>query len=152
MDTEPLISLIVSAVALVVSRVTSQRQEADTRRISDEQLLLQRRQTVFELWKYLTDAPDIDPAAPIYPDVLKVVNTLKLVAVCWEGDITDRNLIRRTFGARFVELYEALERVPAGGRWRSGRERLAGHPAVQKLYADLKAERLSAGALDGLDL
>jgi hypothetical protein len=103
-----------------------------------EQILLARRQAVFELWKYMTAARDIDPKKPIYPAMLQVVNTLELVAVCWDGEIVDRAIIRRTFGTRFVELYQAVDQVPAAAPWKAGREFLRGSPATERLYDELR--------------
>jgi len=154
MDTESWVANIIAGVGLALSIIAlgiswrlSTRQRNDSERVHDDQMLLSRRQTVFQLWEYLTTAPDLDPENPVYPDVLKVVNTLELVGLCWEGDITDKRLIRRTFMDRYITLYQEVEKVPASNGWKSGQAFLNENPAAMKLYDTLMDERKNRSAM-----
>jgi hypothetical protein len=50
----------------------------------------------------------IDRDNPVKSDVLMVVNTLELVALCTEGGMVDSQVIRRTFQDVYLELYDQV--------------------------------------------
>ena len=79
----------------------------------------------------------IDPNKPIEVAVIEAANALELVAVCWEADVVDRDLIRRSFADSFIKMYadiESIKQVP--GKGISGRVLVEGsgdHRYVQRL-------------------
>jgi hypothetical protein len=72
--------------------------------IADKELLLTQRAQLVPLWQYwsLIDHIRIDRPAQI----IRTVNTLELVVLCWEADIIDRTIIQRTFRETFMQIIE----------------------------------------------
>lgn len=102
------LSAVAAVAAIIVSvivyrgqsklteRVTAE-QSAVSLRIHQSQQLLSQRQLLLPLWDYMSSLKNIDPAQPIEPDVLKVVNSLELVSLCCEDGMVDAAVIKRTF-------------------------------------------------------
>jgi hypothetical protein len=137
-----IVSAIISAVAIIKSATTA-------RTIHREQTLLSQRQLFLEIWPKLSTLSDIDPAAPVAVDVINAVNVLELVGLCWEGEMVDANVIRRTFGMPFVTMYDKVHSMitlPAPIN-KTGAQLLNENPAIGKLYATLKKEIQDANAL-----
>lgn len=81
--------------------------------VHQNQKLLSKRQLILPLWDHMATLSEIDPTSPNPVDVIKVVNTLELVAICCEGGMVDEQTIMRTFSAQFVKHYENIEKCPA---------------------------------------
>lgn len=72
---------------------------------------LSQRQLIIPLWKYLSNIREIDPEKPIASDVINLVNTLELVAICCEGGMVDEDVIRRTFSDGFIRHSDAILKI-----------------------------------------
>lgn len=123
-------SALISAVALAVSIITHKRQA-----------LLSQRQFLPQLYQEVKSLREINPENPIGPDVIKIINTLEFIAICVEGGIVDRDIVRRLFRKNFVRLYgqiDAAGQIPGLGR--RGRELTQDMPAASKLYDEFRQE------------
>ena len=91
------------------NRITSHLGEQEAR-LAAQQTLLTQRQLLLPLWDYLSKLNDIDPRPDkvVWPDVLQIANTLELVALCWEGNLIDQQIIRRTFADKYLHLCRQL--------------------------------------------
>lgn len=140
-----------AAVAAIWFSLRLHREQIDTsRKLHHEQILLNQRQLLLPLWDHLSNINDIDTDAEktIWVDVVKAVNTLELVALCWEAQAIDQNIIRRTFGDKFVQFYEKIQdcKKPPPG-WKTGRQYLQENRAASKLYEEIKREINNQNAL-----
>jgi hypothetical protein len=136
-------SFVVSILAFAFSGLSWNHNRKTDRRQQGEAQLLLKRQLFLQLWPYISTLAIVnpDPAKVVEVDVLKAVNALELVAVCWEAEAVDRDLIRRSFGDTFIEFYEAIQkctRLPSRG---SGESLLAQAPAIRHVYTTLLDER-----------
>lgn len=108
------------------------------------QKLLSQRQLIIPLWEHISSLSKIDPQAPIIPDVIKVVNTLELVALCCEGGMVDRQVIKRTFKDQFMEHYESIRKCGAlKGLGCDGEALLKQNRAAVQFYNSLNSEMLA---------
>jgi hypothetical protein len=137
-----------SGIAILASLSMHRRQSKLTQAIHEQQTLLAQRQLLLPLWEYLSTLDNIESSEPIWPDVVKAVNTLELVALCCEGQLIDQSLIRRTFRERFVEMFAKIEecRTPPRG-FKSGRDMLAENKAASKMYRELRLEMENEGSI-----
>lgn len=110
--------------------------------------LTQRAQLVL-LWQYWAQIDHIDSARPA--QVVRTVNNLELVALCWEADIVDRDIINRTFRRTFMTLYRQLERCPeievGKGVRRTGQDLLDENPSIKNLFNTFEKEEVAGGAV-----
>lgn len=112
------------------------------------QRLLTQRQLLIPLWEYMSSLSEVNPQQPITPDVLKVVNTLELVALSCEGGMVDPAVIRRTFRNIFMKLYEQVDRCgELPGLGKTGRDLLKENPAAMTFYHQLLGEHLNRDRL-----
>ncbi len=140
--------VIISAIAVVVSAVTAMKQVNLTASIHREQMTLSQRQLFLEIWPKMEALNIIDPASPVAVDVVRTANVLELVALCWEGGMVDSAVIRRSFGTRYIEYYENLQKVPKLTNPNlSGSDILRAVPAVGRLYDQLRKEQQEQNAL-----
>ena len=102
------LSAVAAVAAIIVSVIVYRGQSKLTERVTAEQStvslrihqsqqLLSQRQLLLPLWDYMSSLKNIDPAQPIEPDVLKVVNSLELVSLCCEDGMVDAAVIKRAF-------------------------------------------------------
>ena len=91
------LTVLCAIIAVVVAIFTSIKQSRLTESIHKEQRLFAQRQMLIPIWGVISNLNDIDPSKPVWPDVIKAMNTLELVALCWEGQLIDKHIIRRTF-------------------------------------------------------
>jgi hypothetical protein len=112
------------------------------------QRLLSQRQLLIPLWDYMSSLNEVNAQQPITPDVLKVVNTLELVALSCEGGMVDPAVIRRTFRNIFMKLYEQVDRCgELPGLGKTGRDLLKENPAAMTFYQQLLDEHLKRDRL-----
>lgn len=145
------VSIAVACMALAQAARAERGQAALAEKLAAQERLLSQRQFLLPLWDHLSALREINPEQPATPLVVQAVNTLELVALCWEGDLIDRDLIRRTFMTRYLQMYgwiEACGKLP--GLNKSGRELLLENPAATKLHDELRREHSAAGALTPL--
>ncbi|WP_421348836.1 DUF4760 domain-containing protein [Aeromonas veronii] len=114
-------------------------------KVHRNQKLLSQRQLLLPLWEYMSTLSKIDDTKPITSDVIKVVNTLELVALCCEGGMIDELIIRRTFKEQFMDHYESIERCSSlPGLKLNGKQLLKENKAASQFYMSLESERLSS--------
>jgi hypothetical protein len=154
------VSVIVYRGQAKLSKDLSREQSATSERISKEQAalslkihesqtLLSQRQLLIPLWNHMSVLNHIDPDQPIEPDVLKLVNTLELVAVSCEGGMVDTHVIKRIFRDLYMEFYEeiaAIKMLP--GRRVSGVTLLNENRAAMKFYKELQDEHINRDRLN----
>lgn len=153
------IGSIGSAAAVIVTAITARKQTALTAQINEdqskltqtihhEQTILSQRQLFLDIWPKMEALNVIDLKNVIAVDVIRTVNVLELVALCWEGGMVDADIIRRSFGTRYLELYEVIGKVPnLGNPNHAGTDLLRATPAVGRLYDQLRKEAQEHGAL-----
>ncbi len=92
---------------------------------------------------------DINPTSPVWPDVIRAVNVLELVAVSWEGELIDENIIRRIFAQRFIHLYRNIEECknPPSEVGIDGKQMLFECRAATQLYQQLSNEYINQDKL-----
>ncbi len=120
----------VAAVAVAIITFVGQRR-------------LMQRGNIVPIWTHLAGLRDINPAAPIGPDVISAVNTLELVALCCEYGVLDRRIVMRTFRDGYIRHFESIrECTKVPGKNRSGVKLLEENRAASTLYLQLKQESL----------
>jgi hypothetical protein len=104
-----------------------------------------------DLWPYLIDINRIDPETSAPEEIRKAVNTLELVALCWEANIIDKQIIQRTFESTYINIYEQVESVTRKlpKLERTGRELLNENPAAIGLYRNLKQTQVDRSRISG---
>lgn len=133
------------------SRELHERQVALSEAIHHQQILLSQRQLLLPLWDHLESIKDIKPDDPVGPDMVRMANKLELVALCWEGELIDILLIKRTFHDKYIYFYERLSGCmsPPKG-YKTGPEYLQENPAANRLYTELKREAVNRGVVPPL--
>ena len=135
---------VISAIGTLLSGVAAAIGITVAYKVHQNQKLLSQRQLLLPLWEYMSTLSKIDPRAPVTPDVVKVANTLELVALCCEGGMIDEKVIRRTFKDQFMEHYETVEKCASlPGLPIDGKELLKQNKAAVQFFNSLNAERLS---------
>lgn len=141
LDTLTAFSAVLSAIAVFVTIYV-------TWRVAQTQKLLTQRQLLIPLWQYMSKIDDIDPANPKPREVTEAVNTLELVALCCEGGMVDEAVVKRTFAAPFIEVYETVNRLPEMPSLRKdGAALLRDNPSAMSFYRTLKEELEARGKL-----
>lgn len=141
---------LIAGLALVGTVILTKRQMELTKTIHEQQTLLAQRQLLLPLWDHLIGLNDIDPNDPVWVDVIGVVNALELVAVCWEGQLIDENVIRRVFHQQYIDFYEKVvlcQNPPPSVRL-NGREMMRASRAATRLYQRLLDEHVGHNELD----
>ena len=133
---------MLSGIATIVAVVVAYK-------VHQNQKLLAQRQLLLPLWDYMSTLSAIDAEDPIAPDVIKVVNTLELVALCCEGGMIDKKVVKRTFSEQFVEHYEQVKRCRSiiPGLKYDGEGLLKQNRAATEFYRYLEQERLAQGRI-----
>lgn len=141
---------LIAGVALIGTVILAKRQMELTKTIHQQQTLLAQRQYLLPLWDYLTGLNDIDPNNPVWIDVIRAVNALELVAVCWEGELIDENIIRRIFHQQYIDFYDKvmLCQNPPPSIRQNGREMIRENRATTKLYQLLLVEHANRYEID----
>lgn len=113
-------------------------------KVHKNQKLLAQRQLILPLWEHMASLSQINPKQPITPDIIKVINTLELVALCCEGGMVDDRIIKRTFSDQFMKHYESIESCPIlPGLSVDGKGLLKENRATTEYYNILKQQHLS---------
>lgn len=107
-----------------------------------------QRQLLIPLWDYISTLSAINSDNPVTPDVIKVINTLELIALCCEGKMVDEAVIKRTFKAPFMAHYESIKSCKTlNGINKSGQDLLNENLATRQLYNKWDNERISDGTI-----
>jgi hypothetical protein len=132
---------VLTCIATVLSALAVIGTICVTVMVARMQKLLAQRQLIIPLWQYISTLDDIDPADPKPKQVQATVNTLELVALCCEGGMVDERVIKRTFSAPFIHLYDVIDSLPEmPSLRRSGKQLLRENPSAMAFYSKLKTE------------
>lgn len=116
-------------------------------KVHNEQNVHGRRQLIVPLWEHMNKLTRINYECPDVDDVINAVNTLELVALCCQGGIVDKTMIKQTFGEGFLEMYQSIEKCPTLpgvgklGKELTGKQLLLENPAAMNFYKELSAEK-----------
>lgn len=117
-------------------------------RVHSSQKKLSQRQLIIPLWEHLTNLKNIDSEEPIIPDVINTVNTLELVALCYEGGMVDKAVIKRTFAQEFIRHYDSIDGCKKmNGLDKTGKMILQENVSAMNLYSILMKEKIQSGEL-----
>ena len=150
-----LLLFIATVASVVATWQLGKRQESLQKEIAavskdraENQRKFDQRSHLIPVWNYIASLSDIDPDEMITPDIIDAANTLELVAVCCEAGILDESVVMRTFGAKYMDFYEKIERcgpLPGCGT-KTGNDLLKENRAAVKLYRKLENEQLNSGS------
>jgi hypothetical protein len=136
-DLAIIVGTALSALALIITVWI-------TWKVHKNQKLLAQRQLLLPLWEYMSKLREINPAEPIAPDVINLVNTLELVALCCEGGLIDEKIILRTFRESFIKHYTEIDRCNTiNGLNKTGKQLLMENRAASKFYSRLMHDHIS---------
>jgi hypothetical protein len=140
---------IVTAVAQAISTFIAALAIYQTVQLHKKQMLLEQRQFLLPLWENLQKLNDINPAKPVWIDVIKAVNILELIAISWEGQLIDENIIRRMYSTLYIEFFQKIQdcKKPPSSITRDGKQMLLASPATIKLYNQLITEHADRNQL-----
>jgi len=143
------LSVSLSREQSATSEKISREQAALSLKIHENQTLLSQRQLLIPLWSYMSTLSHINPDDPVEPDVLKLVNTLELVAISCEGGMVDTKVIKRTFRDLYMRFYEEILAIQVlRGRGISGLALLNENRAAMKFYKELQEEHINRDSLN----
>lgn len=138
------IAIIVTGVGTALSAITAIIAAILAYKVYESQKLLYQRQLLLPLWKYMSQLTEINPNQPITPDVIKVSNTLELVALSCEGGLVDEQLILRTFRDEFIQHYQTIKKCDTlPGMNINGEQLLMKNRAASTLYEKFYQEFIS---------
>lgn len=138
------IAIIVTGIGTALSAIAAIIAAILAYRVHKSQQLLSQRQLLLPLWEYMSQLTEINPNQPITPDVIKLVNTLELVALSCEGGLVDEQLIRRTFRDEFIRHYQTIKKCDIlPGMTINGERLLMNNRATSTLYNKLYQEFIS---------
>jgi hypothetical protein len=138
------ITSILTAVGILLSGFATTLAIIISYKVYQNQKLLSQRQLLLPLWDYMSTLQKVDPQNPISPEIIKVVNTLELVAICCEGGMIDVNVIMRTFKDQFMMHYEDIKKCKTiPGTNLDGEELLKQNRSAAEFYKSLEQYRLS---------
>jgi hypothetical protein len=142
--------IIVEAISTSLSAVIAAIAIYQTVRLQRKQMLLEQRQFLLPLWTQLQSLNEIDSQDPVWADVIKAVNILELIAVSWEGQLIDENIIRRMYSHLYIEMFDNIMECknPPANISKNGRQMLYASPSTIRLYELLKSEYAGKGKLE----
>ena len=141
--------IIITAIAQAISTFVAALAIYQTVQLHNKQMLLEQRQFLLPLWENLQKLNDINPSNPVWIDVIKAVNILELIAVSWEGQLIDENIIRRMYSTLYIEFYQKIQdcKNPPSNITKDGKQMLLASPATMKLYNQLITEHVDRNHL-----
>ena len=144
---------IIEAIATSISALIAALAIYQTVRLQKRQMLLEQRQFLLPLWTQLQGLNEIDPQKPVWEDVIKAVNILELVAISWEGQLIDENIIRRMYSQLYIEMFDNIMdcKNPPINISKDGRQMLYASPSAISLYKLLKTEYTEKGKLNPIN-
>jgi hypothetical protein len=144
------IAIIITGIGTALSAIAAIAAIIVTYRVHISQKLLAQRQLLLPLWDYISQLREINPQDPITPDVIKLVNTLELVALCCEGGLVDEQVIRRTFKEAFILHYLAIRKCGTlPGMNVNGEQLLMQNRAASTFFDNLYKDYISQGKITG---
>jgi len=133
------------------TQTINREQLNQTEKIHSEQLLLAEKQAFIALFEHLKDIQYIDIDDPNWTDAAKSANLLELIAVAWEKEIVDKELLFDIYGSLLVtvcnQIWDAKDKDTGEQR---GHKMLMDNASVFSLYSlwktrkNIKDEELSS--------
>jgi hypothetical protein len=112
--------------------------------MEQEKTRIDKRRFITVLWDRMFQLNEVNPKEPIEPDIRQAYNTLEAVAMSWEADLVDENLVVASFGKLYERLFEQIKAVPKiPGRNISGASLLNDNRRIESVYLKIR-ERLAA--------
>jgi hypothetical protein len=141
--------LIVSILALFMSVVSIYLSVATSHRLKNKDIVNERRRLfITALWDKLTSVKGLNTTNATKERVFEVLNTLELVALCWDNDIADNELIVRSFGHSYSERVDEIKGIVSGTSYDSlilalkmdGPRLLRLYPRVEPVRDEIKSK------------
>ena len=107
-------SLVVSSVAVYISRQNAKEQGQLTEQLKTQDQDFERKKFIVALWDKMADVSEIDKDEQgnyDETDIFYALNTLELVSVCWTNNIVDRRMIFLVFGDNFRSRVKEIEGI-----------------------------------------
>lgn len=104
-------SLVVASIAAYISWKNAQKQGELTQRLKAQDQDFEKKRFVTALWDKMANLYEIQPDSQgAYKEahVFDVLNTLELVATCWENNIVDRRIVFLVFGGSFSKRVQEI--------------------------------------------
>jgi hypothetical protein len=156
-------SVLIAVLALIFSQRASEKNEALQRdlnakssaletSLNEKSAALQRemdqqkgriekRRFITVLWDRMFTLTEINSEDPIEPDIRHAYNTLDAVAMSWEADLVDQELVVVSFGKLYIRLYDQIKDVKLiPGRNISGANLLQENPLIKAVYDEIQTE------------
>ena len=129
-----ILALIASVTAIVISWKTATRLKQRDIQIDKRKLF------ITALWDRLTAVRGLNSTNVTQERLLEVLNTLELVALCWDADIVDRDLVVRAFGASYNERVDEIKRIDLGTDYDQDKINSLGGtgPTYLRLYSNVE--------------
>ena len=109
------LALLTSLTAMVVSwRTATKLKEKDIELKKHDIEHNKRKLFITALWDRLVDVKALNPGNVTRERILEVLNTLELVALCWEENVVDRRLIALAFGDNYIDRVAEIRRIVIG--------------------------------------
>jgi hypothetical protein len=144
-----ILALIASVTAIVMSwRTATQLKQRDIQ-------IDKRKLFITTLWDKLTAVRGLNATNVTQERLLEVLNTLELVAVCWDADIVDRDLVVRAFGASYNERVDEIKRIVPGTDYNEDKINSLGGtgPTYLRIYGNVEkvAQEIKEHKLEGIN-
>ena len=101
-------ALLISIAAIIVSASV-------TKKLKNRDVIYERRRLfITALWDKLVAVKGVNPGNATVERVIEVLNTLELVALCWEDEVADRTLVARAFAKGYCDLVKQIQGIVPG--------------------------------------
>jgi len=154
------VSSILSSVAIVVSvmaMLRTAKQEAASAALTErlnarDHAIENRRFVTTQLWDRMAVLRNLDPANPVPEDVRRAANTLEMVALCWESEIVDQEMVLVMFQPFYDRLCDDIAAIksPLPGLNRSGYELIAQSPVILTVRDEMRAQQRKRNTISKL--
>jgi len=156
------LALLVSIISLIVTGHFAAKQaalqerqlslskdtEALTERLSRDEATVESRRFFSILWEKYILLSKINPQSPIEPDVRRAINTFELIALCWQANVVDKEMVVLSFGADYNLICGQIEQsVEVPGTGKSGAELLNEHPSIMRVRTEINEKRQARGSM-----
>ncbi len=109
------VKLVVSIAALIISGVAIFMSRRVAIKLKNQDIANDRRRLfITALWDKLTAVRGLDSGNATRERVVEVLNTLELVALCWESNIVDKDLVTRAFGDSYSLRVAEVNGITSG--------------------------------------
>ena len=145
-----LLSVIISIIAIVLTSKQAQISRTLEERLDNRDRAIENRRFVTtELWDRMTQLNHVDPASIVPEDVRRAVNTLQMIAMCWNAQLVDREMVVIAFGTFFDELCAEITAInsPIAGLRRTGYELISQTPAISTVRDEIRTQLQKSGTM-----